>query len=822
MVSEKKMELLRGLKANGAFSESMEKNLSLEQIEELNAIPTVPRGTARTVPQVDDPSELELFGEGLIDSYPELGRGALQLGTHLADTLLPDSFSPSQQTIRDADRAAGYFRNPNENPYFKAGEQPDKKVFQLKYPFSDRELYSGFNPYEVGKVGGQMGIPLGKFMPKGGLGTFKDRLKFGAGVGLGYGSLLPNEGGEGYWKDKGTQMGIGAVGSPIVGEFVFRLLQAGVGTAQGIKSLGEKTINFVKTLGKHIEKGGQLPDSLSQLPREAVRGVSIEIQERVERILNEASQRGGVLTPEQALKIANYESLGYEAGTRGASKYPLEGMTPAQISQDPAIAAEELMVEGNPAYKQKMRDQDRYMTGSVDKISEKLQTPTGQKPAYTGEAGYPEITSTGEEVAGVVGAMSKRLGAKTGRLYSQATKEYGKARVKPVNFMKAVERFKNEATASDVSKTVQGYTGQIRDAMIRQRPKPYKGQKGTMKADKQKLPSSLDDAWSASTAKPQPTTQPKADSLNVASFEGIRKTLTRHVDQLKRAGNKEGATVLRKLRKAMDKDVELAVGHDVYKAGRGVHEAGMKGHLNIPTVSKVLKGEYDLNFAKVVDDVEKLPYEQLLKLKTGMYSEGARGKEAWRKLAAQIWHKMKEEAIKGYEGHGPQERMVGVPTLENKIKKFSKTASGLGANTPKGKLLFGEEIANEITNILKASRDLQIMGKREVRTGWGGIVNLLDWGSKLLGKVPSLQTRGASTILSEATQAVKREGQDKIAGQVLKKTMKDPREFRPKGVPKGKVDSIMNLYKPNPLFAPEAMGVQEIDKRKKRGMLGGK
>ena len=117
MISDNKMKMLRKAKERGVLSSKMQEGLSPEQIEELNAIPTVPRGTARTVPQVDDPSELELFGEGFIDSYPELGRGAVQLGTHLADTLLPDSFSPSQQTIREADRAAGYFRNPNENPY---------------------------------------------------------------------------------------------------------------------------------------------------------------------------------------------------------------------------------------------------------------------------------------------------------------------------------------------------------------------------------------------------------------------------------------------------------------------------------------------------------------------------------------------------------------------------------------------------------------------------------------------------------------------------------------------------------------------------------
>ncbi len=814
MISDERMQMLREDAREGWLTPRMLKGASPEQREELSLIaPDEKENTS----QVDDPSKLELFGEGLTDSLPELGRGAVQFGTHLADTLLPDSYSPSPQAIKKADRKAGYFRNPNENPYFKAGEQPDKKLFQLTYPFSDRELFSGFNPYETGKVAGQMGIPLGKFMPKGGLGTLKNRWKFGTGLGLGYGGLLPNEGGEDYWKDKGWQMGIGAVGGPIVGELVYKLLQVGVGAGQSIKSLGDKTLNFVKTLGKHIGEGKQLPESLSQLPERDVRGVSVAIQERVEQILKEAKSQGGVLTPEQALKVANYESIGYPSGTKGAEKYPLEGMTPAQVTQDRGIAAEEKMLEGNPFYIQKMMDQDQYVTGAIGKVSEKLQTPTGRTPAYTGEVGYPEITSTGKEVAGVADAMSERLRAKTGRIYSQATQEYGKARVKPTNYMKTVEEIKNDATASDVTDKVAGMTGKIRATMINQRPKPYKGQKGTMKADKQKLPSSLDDAWSASTAKPQPTTQPKADSLSVASYEGIRKTITNHVAQLRKSGNLEGAEVMRKLRNAMDRDVELAVGHDVYKVGRGVHEAGMTGHLDHPVVTKVLTGGYNEKFEQVVTDVEKLPYEQLLKLKRGMYTEGARGKEAWRKLASQIWHEMKEKAIKGYEGHGPQGRTVGVPTLENKIKQFSKTASGLGANTPKGKLLFGEEIANEITNILKASRDLQIMGKREVRTGWGGIVNLLDWGSKLLGKVPSLQTRGASNVLSQATQAIKQKEQKKIAGEVLERTMKDPRQFRPK--PKGKVAGIMNAYKLNPLIGTQATGIREIDKRRK-GLLG--
>tara|TARA_Y100000593_G_scaffold84393_1_gene159785 strand:+ start:1051 stop:3483 length:2433 start_codon:yes stop_codon:yes gene_type:complete len=808
MLDETTMQILETMKRTGdKIDPELLRDADPDQLNHLNSISM----EAPDAQQVDDPSKLELFGEGLIDSYPELGRGAVQLGTHLADTLLPDSYSPSPETIREADRKAGYFRNPNENPYFKAGEQPDKKLFQLTYPFSDRELFSGFNPYETGKVAGQMSIPLGKFMPKGGLGTLKNRLKFGTGLGAGYGALLPNEGGEDYWKDKGWQMGVGAVGGPIIGEIAFRILQAGVAGAEGIQRLGNKTIDFVKSFAERIRQGEQLPESLAQLPDDALRGVPVQIQERLQQILDEAKTQGGVLTPEQALRVATQESIGYPSGTQGAEMFPHRPLTPAQLTQDPAIAAEELMLEGNPAYKQILRDQDKYMTGAVDKISEKLQTPTGRTPAYTGEAGYPEITSTGREVAGVADAMSERLRAKTGRIYSQATKEYGKARVKPINYMKTVEEIKDDATASEVTDKVAGMTGKIRRTMINQRPKPYKGQKGTMKAD----------MWSSSAGKPPPpTVQPKADSLSVASYEGIRKTITNHVAQLRKSGNLEGAKVMRKLRDAMDRDVELAVGHDVYKVGRGVHEAGMKGHLDHPVVTKVLTGGYDDKFEQVVADVEKLPYEQLLKLKSGMYSEGARGKEAWRRLAAQIWHEMKEKAIKGYEGHGPQGRMVGVPTLESKIKQFSKTASGLGANTPKGKLLFGEEIANEITNILKASRDLQIMGKREVRTGWGGIVNLLDWGSKLLGKVPSLQTRGASNVLSQATQAVKRKEQDNIAGEVLERTMKDPRQFRPReGKATGVVKALGRIYKPNPLFYSEATGIQEIDKRRKRGVL---
>ena len=83
--------------------------------------------------------------------------------------------------------------------------------------------------------------------------------------------------------------------------------------------------------------------------------------------------------------------------------------------------------------------------------------------------------------------------------------------------------------------------------------------------------------------------------------------------------------------------------------------------------------------------------------------------------------------------------------------------------------------------------------------------------------MPSLQTRGASNVLSQATQAIKQKEQKKIAGEVLERTMKDPRQFRSK--PKGKVAGIMNAYKLNPLIGTQATGIREIDKRRK-GLLG--
>lgn len=797
MLDETTMKILETMKRTGdKIDPELLRDADPDQLNHLNSISM----EAPDAQQVDDPSKLELFGEGLIDSYPELGRGAVQLGTHLADTLLPDSYSPSPETIREADRKAGYFRNPNENPYFKAGEQPDKKLFQLTHPFSDRELFSGFNPYETGKVAGQMGIPLGKFMPKGGLGTLKNRLKFGTGLGAGYGALLPNEGGEDYWKDKGWQMGVGAVGGPIIGEIAFRILQAGVAGAEGIQRLGNKTIDFVKSFAERIRQGEQLPESLAQLPDDALRGVPVQIQERLQQILDEAKTQGGVLTPEQALRVATQESIGYPSGTQGAEMFPHRPLTPAQLTQDPAIAAEELMLEGNPAYKQILRDQDKYMTGGAEKVQEMIEGVPESK--MTGSASAPEPRLTGENIARTTEAMRARVAGKARKLYTEATQQYGKAKVKPSRFLTLAKKYSDGAVSSELKSTINGYVGQVKQAMARS-AKPYKGQKGTMKAD----------MWSSSAGKPPPpTVQPKADSLTASNLEGIRRSITRQAEQAKKGGKGEEAGLLKELRNAIDADVKASVGHDVYGASRQAHHVGMES-INIPVVKNILKGGYNSDYAKVVKDVEKMSYEQLLRLKRAMYKEGDIGKISWQKLASQVWYTMKEKAIKGREGHG-QGRNVSIPQIETALTRFGNSVSALGANSEKGKLLFGEDVANAINNLLKTSRDMEIMGRRETRTGWGGLVNLLDWGSKLLGKVPSLQTRGASGVLTQATQAVKQKEKDKIAEQVLERTMKNPRQFRPR--PQGKV---RRWYKPNPLFYPEATGIQEIDKRRKRGVL---
>ena len=733
MITEQKMNILRTAKLKGYLTDKMLRGASPEQIEEINSL----SDSVAVAPEQTDVSEERLLWEGMKAGIPEVYYGGKQLGYHTAEKLGMDI---APETMKRVDREANQFNR--ENKYDLMGEAPDKKSFGY------------FNPYRTGKILAQTALPLRWLAPKKanlmgkGVEGFKDRAKFGAKVGGLYGTVLPTEGGENYWEHKLPQSGFGALGGIVGGEIFNALVRGGVGAM----NLGRKGVNLVSDLVAKIQRGESLPPSISQLDATGVRDVSREVQVKIQSILDQANRQGGVITPEQAKKIAMYEGIGYETGTKGAAKYPHEPLTPAQVKQDPAIAAEELMLEGNPLYKQKMRDQQQYMTGSVEKVSEKLQG----KP-LTGEAGYPSARATGEEVAGVADAMSGRLRAKTGRIYSQATKEYGKARVKPVNFMRAVKSLENKAIAADVNNTAKGYAGQVRDAMNRQ---VYKGQKGTMKTD----------MWSSSAGKLPP--QPKADSLNVASLEGIRKNLTAQVAQLERGGNKEGARVLRDLRNALDKDVAESVGHDVYKVGRSAHEVGMKT-LDIPVVNKVLQGKYNDDFAKIVDDAKKMPYEQLLKLKKGMYSEGDKGQQAWQRMAAQIWHDMKEAGIRGYEGHG-QGRNVSIPAIETQLKQFGKSARGLGANSEKGKLLFGEDIANEINNIMKLSRDLEIMGAREVRTGWGGLVNLLDWGSRLLGRVPSVQARGASSLAQGTKKAIEEGAKTKFQQKILDRTLQGP------------------------------------------------
>jgi len=708
--------------------------------------------------QYNDPSEIELIWEGMKAGIPEMYHGAKQFAVRGADKIdksLPDKILGYQrpkmniapETIRQADADANQYGQGN--PYDLIGEDPEKKSFDT------------FNPYRTGKTMIQMGLPISPSkvtMAKRGLEGLKARAKFGGKTGAGYGVALPTQESDGdYWAKKGMDVATSAGGGIVGGELLNSLIKGGAAGLQTVQTYGGKGVNLIKNLVQKIQSGDQLPQTLKELgERSQLREVSSELQARIQGILDKANEQGGVISPDEAMKIARWEDIGYPLGSRGAAKYPHEPLSPAQVTRDPYIAQEEIMASGHPAMKQKAQEQANYMTGAVEKISEKL-----QGSPYTGEAGYPSARETGELVADVANKMKDRLRGKTEKIYSEATSQYGKNRVKPTGFLKTVKQLEPDATAADVIQIAKGYEAMVRSAMQNQ-TRPYRGQRGTMKKD----------MWASGYGNEKTIPPPKADSLNVASLEGIRKKLTRQSDQLKRQGNFEGAEVLRTLRKSIDADVERAVGHDVYKSGRTAHQLGMQ-KLEVPVVNKVLIGKYDDDFAKIVDDVKSMSYEKLLKLKQGMVTEGEKGKNAWKRLSAQIWHDMKEEGIRGAEGHG-KGRITNISTIEQQLKKFGKSARGLGANSEKGKLLFGEDVANEINNIVKLSRDLDILGVGEVKTGWGAALNILDWGSKMLGKVPSLGARGGASVMQGTRRAIGGASKDKQIDKIAERTMGGP------------------------------------------------
>ena len=703
----------------------------------------------------EDVGEIELIWEGMKAGIPELWHGAKQFGAKSLEKMGVD-FKP--ETMRQIDKDASEYGR--RNMFDIMGEDPSKKSFDT------------FNPYRTGKTLAQAGIPLGwpskATQAAKGLAGLKARAKFGGKVGGVYGTALPVTSSPqqpmpdaDYWEQKGTGVGLG-VGGGILGGELFNALIKGAGAGiTGTKTYGTQGLNLVKRLVTKIRGMESLPQTIEGLgSKAAMRELSSEVQQNIQAILAKADAQGGKISLAEATKIAQYESLGYPSGSVGAQKYPHEPLTPAQVTRDPVIAQEEIMVQGHPAMKQKMQEQANYMTGAVEKVSEELQAGAGV-PRYTGEAGYPSARATGEEVAGVATKMKERLTGKTEKIYSEATAQYGKKKVKPTGFLRAVQQLEPDATAAEILAVAKGYESMVRSAMQKQ-ARPYRGKRGTMKKD----------MWASGFGHEKPPPPPKADSLNVASLEGIRKKLTRQTDQLRRQGNLEGASVLRKLRNAIDADVEKAVGHDVYKAGRATHQVGMQ-KLDMPVVNKVLTGKYSDDFAKIVDDVKKMPYEQMMKLKQGMLSEGGQGKTAWKNLAAQIFHDMKEQGMRGYEGHG-KGRLVSISTMENALKTFGKSARGLGANSEKGKLLFGDEMANKINDIIKLSKNLDVLGVAEVKTGWSAALNILDWGSKILGKVPSVTARGSASVMQGTRRAIGDASDKKYQKEIIERTLGGP------------------------------------------------
>ncbi len=151
-------------------------------------------------------------------------------------------------------------------------------------------------------------------------------------------------------------------------------------------------------------------------------------------------------------------------------------------------------------------------------------------------------------------------------------------------------------------------------------------------------------------------------------------------------------------------------------------------------------------------------------------------------------------------------------TIEQQLKKFGKSARGLGANSEKGKLLFGEDIANEINDIVKLSRDLEILGVGEVKTGWGAALNILDWGSKMLGKVPSVGARGSASVMQGTRRAIADAGAKKQIKRIADRTMGGP-IFA--GMRNKKIAGYPSRYMSG---AGARLGAIEGQKRK-RGML---
>ena len=792
MASKNKLIALRALHGKGDLSDSELDGAGLTP-EERQFVMTP---AVRQADSDDSLSEGELLWEGMKAGAPELLYGAKQFGTRAAEKFI------DPETVRQADIDAN--RYGPENKYDIMGEDPEKKLFGGKESIFPESMH--INPYRAGKTVAQMAIPFSPSkatMLKKGLQGLKGRAKFGGKVGAVYGLALPttesSTPGE-YWAKKATGTGLGMAGGAVGGEIMNALLKGGSGAYR----YSQKGVDIAKKLIQRIQGGKPLPRSLDELGGDMGR-VSSELQRRIQSILDRANERGGKITPEEALKIAKYEDIGYPAGSQGAAKYPHEPLTPAQVTRDPYISQEEMLIQGHPAYKQKVANQANYMTGAVEKISEELQgagTKAGTR--YTGEAGYPSALEAGGGVAEVATRMKDRLTGRTEKIYSEATEQYGKSKVKPTGFLKAVKELEPDATAADITAIATGYDLMVRQAM-RKQAQPRLGQKGTMERDK--------DMWASGFGHEKPPPPPKADSLSVASFEGIRKKLTRQSDQMKRQGNHEGAAVLRKLRAAMDADVEKAIGHDVYKAGRTTHQEGMQ-KLDIPVVNKILMGKYDDDFVKIVKNVEAMSYEQLLKLKRGMVSEGVTGKGAWRRLAAQIWHNMKEQGMHGWEGQG-KGRLVSIPAIENGLKAFGKSARGLGANSEKGRLLFGDEMADKINDIIKLSKNLDIMGVGEVKTGWSAMTNLLDWGSRVLGKIPSVSGRATGNLMGGTAKVIRDVNKDKLKQQIVEKTMQGP-------IYAGMRDRKVGLGRLGSYVLPGGatrLGAIEANKRK-RGLLG--
>ena len=698
--------------------------------------------------QYKDPSEIELIWEGLKDGIPELWHGAKQLATRATGAVV----DVDPNTIKQADADANEYGRGN--PYDLIGENPDKKVFDT------------FNPYRTGKAVAQLGIPFAPSkatMLKKGFDGLKARAKFGGKVGATYGAALPTnekDSRDDYWKSKAVDTGTSMVGGVVGGELMNLLIKGGGATIEA----GKKGVNVVKNLVQKIQQGEQLPQGVNDLgdPSQMM-DISAVLQKRIQKILSKANEQGGVISPEEAMKIAKYEDIGYPAGSVGASKYPHEPLTPAQLTHDPHIAQEEIMVQGNPAYKQKVANQAKYMTGAIEKISEELQTPLGKRVGYTGSAEFPSKRETGESIVGTADLMRSKIGKKVGKEYTAATEKFGSKKIKPTQFMKVAENLKHEATASNVLKVVDGYKGMIRQKMAEQAP-PYKGQEGTMNSD----------VWSSGYGKAKGVGKKPEDKMDLVTFEGIRKQLTAQINELAEKGSNEGAGVLRKLRQAMDDDVVDAVGHDVYKGGRKLHEDSMN-EIDIPAIKKALLGKYDDNSEKLVDDIRNSSPEQLSKLKDRMMDEGDSGKETWRRLGAQIWNDMVEKSVKSFsaEGYG-KGRLASVAEMEGLLAKFGKRGREIGANSEKGILLFGEEMAKKINDVLLLSRNMEILGVGEVKTGYSSLLNLVDWGSRVLGKVPSVGSRATSGVMNSASKFVKKGNKEKVEQDIVNRTMGGP------------------------------------------------